>query len=71
MVNDIENCRCGSRNLQVEWFQIRSGMFGSYTYYLEYYVECYDCGNVGESSQAFDSAVRNWNEDCTSTELTI
>ena len=46
-------------------------MFGSYTYYIEYYVECYECGNVGESSQVFDSAVRNWNEDCTNTELTI
>ena len=65
MSNDIENCRCGSRDVDVQWIKMRSGMFGSVTHSLEYYVECNRCGHIGDPSQSLDSAIRNWNEDCT------
>ena len=65
MGNHIENCRCGSRDVDVQWIKMKTGMFGSFTYSMEYYVECNSCGYVGEPSQSFDSAIRNWNEDCT------
>jgi len=70
MVNDLQNCKCGSSNLEVEWeeFEEQTG----YTFsmpYLEYYVECYDCGATGKKALSYDLAVRNWNKDCTNTEL--
>ena len=70
MGNDLQNCKCGSSNLEVEWeeFEEQTG----YTFsmpYLEYYVECYDCGATGKKALSYDLAVRNWNKDCTNTEL--
>ncbi len=71
MGNDLQNCKCGSSNLEVEWeeFAEEIGFAGSSVSYLEYYVECYDCGATGKSAPSYDLAVRNWNKDCTNTEL--
>ena len=43
MGNDLQNCKCGSSNLEVEWEELEEqvGFTGSISY-LEYYVECYD-----------------------------
>ena len=69
MGNDLQNCKCGSSNLEVEWeeFEEQTG----YTFsmpYLEYYVECYDCGATGKKAPSYDLAVRNWN-NCTNIKL--
>jgi len=70
MQNDIQNCKCGSSNVEVEWeeFEEQSGWSIS-TSFLEYHVECYDCGSAGDSAPSYDLAVRNWNKDCTNIEL--
>ena len=49
MDNDLQNCKCGSSNLEVEWEELEEqvGFTGSISY-LEYYVECYDCGATGK-----------------------
>jgi hypothetical protein len=71
MGSNLQNCECGSSNLEVEWeeFEEGVGFAGSSVSYLEYYVECYDCGATGKSAPSYDLAVRNWNKDCTNTEL--
>ena len=70
MGNDLHKCKCGSSNLEVEWeeFEEQTGYSFSMPY-LEYYVECYDCGATGKKAPSYDLAVRNWNKDCTNTEL--
>ena len=70
MGNDLHTCKCGSSNLEVEWeeFEEQTGYSFSMPY-LEYYVECYDCGATGKKAPSYDLAVRNWNKDCTNTEL--
>jgi len=70
MGNDLHKCKCGSSNLEVEWeeFEEQTGYSFSMPY-LEYYVECYDCGATGKTAPSYDLAVRNWNKDCTSIEL--
>ena len=71
MGDDLHTCKCGSSNLEVEWeeFAEEIGFAGSSVSYLEYYVECYDCGATGKSAPSYDLAVRNWNKDCTNIEL--
>jgi len=70
MGNDLHTCKCGSSNLEVEWeeFEEQTGYSFSMPY-LEYYVECYDCGATGKKAPSYDLAVRNWNKDCTNIEL--
>ena len=70
MGNDLHTCKCGSNNLEVEWEEFEEQTSWSFSMsYLEYYVECYDCGATGKSAPSYDLAVRNWNKDCTNTEL--
>ena len=70
MGNDLHKCKCGSSNLEVEWeeFEEQTGYSFSMPY-LEYYVECYDCGATGKTAPSYDLAVRNWNKGCTNIEL--
>ena len=70
MDNNLQNCKCGSSNLEVEWeeFEEQSGWSIS-TSILEYHVECYDCGNIGVAAPSIDLAIRNWNKGCTNIEL--
>ena len=67
MGNDLQNCKCGSSNLEVEWDD--EGLPEEYAMTKEYHVECYDCGATGKSAPSYDLAVRNWNKDCTNIEL--
>ena len=70
MGSNLQNCKCGSSNLEVEWEEFEEQTSWSFsTSYLEYHVECYDCGATGKSAPSYDLAVRNWNKDCTNTEL--
>lgn len=70
MGNDLQNCKCGSSNLEVEWEEFEEGIgFGGSVSYLEYHVECYDCGATGKTAPSYDLAVRNWNKDCTNIKL--
>ena len=66
----ICDCSCGSCNVEVDWEEFEEQVSYSFsTSYLEYYVECYDCGATGKKAPSYDLAVRNWNKDCTNTEL--
>ena len=71
MGNDLHTCwNCGSNNLEVEWEEFEEQVSYSFSLpYLEYYVECYGCGVTGKPGPSYDLAVRNWNKDCTNTEL--
>ena len=70
MNNDLQKCKCGSSNLEVEWEEFEEQTSWSFsTSYLEYHVECYDCGATGKLAPSYDLAVRNWNKDCTNIEL--
>ena len=66
----LHTCKCGSNNLEVEWEEFEEQVSYSFSMpYLEYYVECCDCGATGKKAPSYDLAVRNWNKDCTNTEL--
>ena len=66
----IFDCICGSNNLEVDWEEFEEQVsYSISTSYLEYYVECHDCGFTGKPAPSYDLAVRNWNKDCTNTEL--
>ena len=70
MGNNLQKCKCGSSNLEVEWeeFEENDEWPGTVSY-LEYHVECYDCGTTGKTAPSYDLAVRNWNKDCTNIKL--
>ena len=69
MSNDLHTCECGSSNIDVEWEENEEQTSWSFSMsYLEYYVECYDCGKVGKSAPSYELSVRNWNNGCMSTE---
>ncbi len=69
MGNDLQNCKCGSSNLEVEWEEHEEGIGFTGFSYLEFHVECYDCGATGKSAPSYDLAVRNWNKGCTNIKL--
>ena len=69
MSNDLHMCKCGSNNLEVEWEEFEEQVSYSFSLpYMEYYVECYECGKVGKNAPSYELAVRNWNKGCMSTE---
>ena len=70
MGNDLHTCKCGSNNLEVEWEEFEELPSSSFLLsYFEYYVQCCDCAAPGKKAPSYDLAVRNWNKDCTNTEL--
>lgn len=70
MSNNLHNCKCGSNNIEVEWEEFEEPVsYLSSLPFLEYYVECYECGKTGKPAPSYDLAVRNWNKDCTNIEL--